>query len=163
VKSVASGSASGLSPAGKPSGCNSWEHFHHQADVGIRGWGATPAAAFAAAAEAMMAVILAAPHRVEPRETATISCRAADLELLFYDWLNELLWEMDASGRVYRRFEVSIAEDREDYSLTAVIAGAPLDRCRHRPVVEVKGATFTALAVRHCDDGSWLAQCVVDV
>ncbi|MBN2232745.1 MAG: archease [Deltaproteobacteria bacterium] len=146
----------------RPEG-NSWEHFHHEADVGIRGWGATPAAAFAAAAEAMMAVILAAPHRVEPRETATISCRAADLELLFYDWLNDLLWEMDTGGRVYRRFEVTIAENREGFSLTAVIVGEPLDRRRHRPVVEVKGATFTALAVRGRDDGSWLAQCVVDV
>ena len=28
----------------------SWEHFAHDADIGIRGWGATPAEAFAQAA-----------------------------------------------------------------------------------------------------------------
>ena len=33
----------------------------------------------------------------------------------------------------------------------------------HRPAVEVKGATFTELAVRQQTDGSWIAQCVVDV
>jgi SHS2 domain-containing protein len=29
--------------------------------------------------------------------------------------------------------------------------------------VEIKGATYTGLAVKRLDDGSWLAQCVVDV
>jgi tRNA nucleotidyltransferase (CCA-adding enzyme) len=34
---------------------------------------------------------------------------------------------------------------------------------QHRPAVEVKGATFTALRVSQRDDGLWLAQTVVDV
>jgi tRNA nucleotidyltransferase (CCA-adding enzyme) len=33
---------------------------------------------------------------------------------------------------------------------------------RHAPAVEVKGATYTALSVRHTD-GGWIAQCIVDV
>ena len=34
---------------------------------------------------------------------------------------------------------------------------------RHQPAVEVKGATYTALRVARRDDGTWVAQCVVDV
>jgi SHS2 domain-containing protein len=34
-----------------------WEHFPHGADVGVRGWGATPAEAFEQAAYALMAVV----------------------------------------------------------------------------------------------------------
>jgi len=41
--------------------------------------------------------------------------------------------------------------------------GEPIDVERHRPTVEIKGATFTELAVRRNSDGFWLAQCVVDV
>ncbi|TAN37490.1 MAG: hypothetical protein EPN23_05740 [Verrucomicrobia bacterium] len=34
-----------------------WEHFEHKADIDIRGWGITPAAAFAPCALALTAVI----------------------------------------------------------------------------------------------------------
>jgi SHS2 domain-containing protein len=34
---------------------------------------------------------------------------------------------------------------------------------KHPPGVEVKGATFTELAVRREEDGTWIAQCIVDV
>jgi SHS2 domain-containing protein len=47
--------------------------------------------------------------------------------------------------------------------LTAKAAGETIDVARHRPAVEPKGATYTALAVAQRGDGSWLAQCVVDV
>ena len=47
--------------------------------------------------------------------------------------------------------------------LQAEIRGESVDRTRHTPAVEIKGATFTELAVRQQADGRWLAQCVVDV
>ena len=37
--------------------CAAWEHFPHDADVGVRGFGATPAEAFAQAALALTAVV----------------------------------------------------------------------------------------------------------
>jgi SHS2 domain-containing protein len=42
-------------------------------------------------------------------------------------------------------------------------SGEPIDIARHQPAVEVKGATLTALKVAEQPDGSWCAQCVVDV
>lgn len=47
--------------------------------------------------------------------------------------------------------------------LTGLGWGEPLDRARHRPAVEIKGATYTELHVRQDADGTWHAQCVVDV
>ena len=41
-----------------------WEHFPHDADVGVRGFGPTPAEAFAQAALALTAVATRA--RIEP-------------------------------------------------------------------------------------------------
>ena len=40
--------------------------------------------------------------------------------------------------------------------------GEGVDAARHRPAVEVKGATYTLLRVAP-DNGGWLAQTVVDV
>ena len=47
--------------------------------------------------------------------------------------------------------------------LRATAWGEPVVVARHRPAVEVKGATYTALCVARQPDGRWLAQTVVDV
>ena len=62
-----------------------WEHFPHEADVGIRGLGPTKECAFEQAALALTAVITD-PHKVEPLQEVQITCEAIDDELLFIDW-----------------------------------------------------------------------------
>jgi SHS2 domain-containing protein len=135
-----------------------WEHFEHGADIGVRGVGRTPAQAFEQAALALTAVI-ADPATVAAGAPVDIACEAPDLELLLADWLNALVYEMQVRGMLFGRFEVSIEGTR----LAARAWGEPVDVARHKPAVEVKGATYTQLAVRRLDDGNWLAQCVVDV
>ena len=135
-----------------------WEHFPHQADIGVRGLGATLEQAFEQAALALTAVI-ADPAVVVPREMIQLSCTAPDTELLLVDWLNVLIYEMATRSMLFSRFEVHLEDDR----LTAQVWGEALETARHRPAVEVKGATYTALKVAQQSDGSWLAQCVVDV
>ena len=136
-----------------------WEHFQHEADIGIRGRGATPASAFEQGAIGLTAVI-ANPDSVKPGRKIRIHCRAPDLELLFADWLNTLIFEMSSRRMLFSRFEVEI----QGNELIAVAWGEPIDRARHQPVVEVKGATYTALSVVPVDGGrSWQAQAVVDV
>ena len=135
-----------------------WEHFSHQADIGVRGFGASLAEAFEQAAMALSAVMVD-PAAVEPQESVRIECDAPDDELLLVDWLNALIYETSARAMVFSAFEVRIAGER----LHGQARGEILDAARHRPAVEVKGATYTELSVRRQPDGSWLAQCVVDV
>ena len=135
-----------------------WEHFPHQADIGVRGLGATLEQAFEQAALALTAVITE-PAEVVPREMIRLSCEAPDAELLLVDWLNTLIYEMATRNMLFSRFEVHLEGSR----LTAQVWGEALEAARHRPAVEVKGATYTALKVAQQPDGGWLAQCVVDV
>jgi SHS2 domain-containing protein len=137
---------------------NRWEHFPHGADIGVRGVGTTKAAAFEMAALAMTAVITE-PACVHGVESVAVSCQAPDDELLLVDWLNALVYEMAVRHMLFSRFHVTIEGER----LEATAWGEAIDRPRHRPAVEVKGATYTALAVRRREDGTWCAQCVVDV
>lgn len=134
-----------------------WAHFSHAADMGIRGWGPTPASAFEQAALAMTAVITD-PGRVRTVTAVTVSCSAPDLELLLVDWLNALVFEMATRHTLFGRFEVAIRDDE----LTATAWGEPVEPARHQPAVEVKGATFTALSVKETEKG-WQAGCVIDV
>lgn len=135
-----------------------WEHFPHQADVGVRGLGATLEQAFEQAALALTAVITD-PVIVAPKEMLELSCMAPDVELLLVDWLNALIYEMATRNMLFSRFEVHL----EDNRLTAKAWGEALEVARHHPAVEIKGATYTALKVAQLPDGGWLAQCVVDV
>ena len=134
-----------------------WEHFPHDADVGVRGFGGTPSQAFEQAALALTAVVTRA--RVEPLSPVEINCKAPDLELLFVDWLNAIIYEMAVRDMLFARFDVRI----EDTGLQATLWGEPVDVARHAPACEPKGATYTALRVALGGDGSWSAACVVDV
>jgi len=135
-----------------------WEHFQHQADIGVRGLGPSIETAFEQAALALTAVIIE-PAKVACIEESRIECEAPDTELLLADWLNALVFRMAVERMLFGRFRVRIEGER----LLASAWGEPLDPARHQPAVEIKGATYTGLRVARSDEGGWLAQCVVDV
>jgi len=134
------------------------ELFPHGADVGVRGIGPTRASAFEQAAHALMLAIsdsagIASQHLVE------VTCEAPNDAFLLLDWLNSLIYEMAVQRLIFGRFAVSI----DGHRLHGRAWGEPIDRVRHRPTVEPKGATLTALKVEAQEDGAWVAQCIVDV
>jgi len=135
-----------------------WEHFEHGADVGVRGIGEGPSGAFAQAALALTAVVVD-PATVADHDPVAIECTAPDLELLLVDWLNAIVYEMATRRMVFSRYSVAITGGH----LSGTAWGEPIDAARHDVVVEVKGATLTALRVAALDDRAWVAECVVDV
>jgi len=134
-----------------------WEHFPHDADVGVRGFGATAAEAFEQAAQALTAVVT--QTAVKPKIRVEVTCEAPDLELLFAEWLNAVIYEMAVRGMLFGRFAVRIEGTR----LAGTLWGEPVDVERHAPACEPKGATYTALKVAADNNGVWSAACVVDV
>ena len=136
----------------------SWEHFKHGADIGIRGCGNSRPEAFNEAALALTAVIVD-PAAIRADTPIAIRCEAPDDELLLIDWLNALIYEMATRQMLFGCFEVALA----GHALVARAWGEAVDRERHQPTVEIKGATYTELRVEQRGDGTWVAQCVVDV
>lgn len=134
-----------------------WEHFEHQADIGVRGTGNTQASAFEQAALAMSAIITEL-SLINPSEKVTIVCQETDPELLLVDWLNALIFKMSTRHMLFGRFEVYINNGQ----LKATAWGEAVNIERHQPAVEIKGATYTELAV-YKSQKQWTAQCVVDV
>lgn len=134
-----------------------WQHYEHEADIGVRGTGPTLAAAFEQVALALTAVITE-PGLVKSSQAISIECSNDDPELLLVCWLNELVYEMSTRNMLFGDYQVSI----DDGHLTATARGEPVDRQRHQPAVEIKGATLTTLRVIK-ENGHWMAQTVVDV
>lgn len=135
-----------------------FETFTHDADIGVRGYGPTRESAFEQAALALTSVITDV-DKVVDKDGVEISCAAPDDELLLMDWLNSVVYEMATRGMLFSRFRIEMRDGR----LWGWAFGEPVDVDKHQPAVEVKGATLTALSVHQKDDGTWVAQCVVDV
>jgi SHS2 domain-containing protein len=135
-----------------------WEHFSHGADIGVRGIGGSSSEAFEQAALAMTSVVTDL-GLVVPDQRIELDCDAPDQELLLVEWLNSLIYEMATRKMLFSRFEVQL----EGTSLHGSAWGERVDREKHQPAVEIKGATYTELKVQQEVDGSWCAQCVVDV
>ena len=134
-----------------------WEHFEHEADIGVRGIGNSLEEAYEQAAYAMMAVITD-PATIEALDMIEIECQETDRELLLVDWLNALIYEIATRHMLFSRFQVTVNPS----GIKASAWGEAIDVAKHQPAVELKGATFTELSVNQSDD-HWIAQCVVDV
>jgi len=135
-----------------------WEHFEHQADIGIRGYGSTLQEAFAQAALAMSSVVTEL-DKIGNKECINIECDAPEYDLLFVDWLNEIIYAMATRRMLYCDFNVQI----HNHHLQAKICGETANQKKHQPAVEIKGATFTELKVYKNEDDEWVAQAIVDV
>ena len=135
-----------------------WEHFEVEADVGVRGWGGSRAAAVAQATLGVFA-LLVEPAEVEPREIREVRAQAEGPEALLVAWIDECLYVHDIEGFVVREVEMTVCTDTLAHGL---LRGEPLDPARHRVGTVVKGATYhtVALGLR---DGIHEARIIVDV
>lgn len=135
-----------------------WEHFEHDADIGLRATAASRERVFELMGEALTALV-ADPATVRAVDTVNVNCDAPEDALLLVDWLNVLIYEMATRRMLFCRWHVEL----DGCTLSAQVQGEIVERNRHRPVVEVKGATYTALSFEKDDSGNWRAQCIVDV
>ncbi len=136
---------------------NTWETFAHDADIGIRGRGKSLEEAFSHAALALTSVITN-PLNVTRQAQVKIQCQELDIELLFLDFINALIFEMDTKRMIFGNRQVKI----DGSQLEVLAQGEIIDVLKHDPAVEVKGATLTELKV-YKEQELWCAQCIVDV
>ena len=134
-----------------------WEHFPHAANVGVRGFGATVEEAFEQGALALTAIVTAT--KIAEGETVQVKCQAPDLDRLYSEWLNLIIYEMRVRKMVFARFAVRIRGNH----LTGTMWGEPFDVAHHAPACEPKGVSYTALKVAQDATGAWSAACVIDV
>jgi len=134
-----------------------WEHFAHQADIGIRAIAESLNSAFEEAALALTAIVTE-PNNVAKIESVKIECSAENNELLLVNWLNSVIYETAVRKMLFSRFEVRI----ENLKVSATIWGEKINQQKHSPAVEPKAVTYNQLSVKN-ENGKWTVQCVIDV
>jgi SHS2 domain-containing protein len=140
----------------------SYEYLDHQADIGIRGIGATPEEAMSQGAQAMLA-LMADLESIAGRQEFVQRCTAPDIAALFVEWLNELLYQREVNDVLFASAHVRrLQQGQEGWTLEGVACGEPLDAGRHEVHSEVKAATYSGL--NYCAaPGRYAIQCLLDV
>lgn len=93
-----------------------WELFSHKADMGIRGIGPTFDKAFEQAGLALTGVMID-PAQVHEIKHIKVTCRAPNRDALFYDWINELIFQMSTLNMIFSRYKVTILNEKNEFSL----------------------------------------------
>lgn len=136
-----------------------YEFFEHTADLGIRIRSESLTGLYSEAGMALTQVILENPESIRCQQLHTVVICQPGLDLLLFDWLNELLYLFETKRLIFSRFNISITGD----TLQAEIEGEPWDELRHHLDHEVKAITYHELCVRQQPDGNWLAEVIVDI
>lgn len=132
------------------------------ADVAFEATGSTMEEAFASAAEATLQVMVDEPWRVEGRERMEVRLANSALDMLLYDFLNELIYLKDAQRLLLKVESLLISKAEDGYGLTGVLTGEALDPGRHPLSADVKAVTLYRLSMEE-RDGVWKATAVLDI
>ena len=132
------------------------------ADIAFEATGRDLPELFTAAADATMNVMIDNLEAIEPRETRRLELKNDGIDMLLFDFLQELIYFKDADRLLLRIREVQIDEKDDAYSLNATAAGESLDPARHRQRADVKAVTLHDFRVEKSDDG-WKANVLLDI
>jgi SHS2 domain-containing protein len=132
------------------------------ADIAFEATGRDLAELFGAATDATMNVMIDNLDAIEPRETRQIELSSDEIDMLLFDFLQELIYFKDARRLLLRVREARIEERDGDYLLKAETAGETLDAARHHQRADVKAVTLHGFSVRKENDG-WKARVLLDI
>jgi len=132
------------------------------ADIAFEAVGRDLPELFRDAADATMNVMIDNLDAIEPRETRNIELSNEKIDMLLFDFLQELIYFKDAERLLLRTREVRIDERDQKCFLKAEAAGEPLDAARHHQRADVKAVTLHDFSVEK-EDGGWKARVLLDI
>ena len=132
------------------------------ADIAFEATGRDLAELFTAAADATMNVMIDNLDAIKARETRQIELTNDNVEMLLFDFLQELIYFKDAGRLLLRVSEARIDQKGDTYVLKAKAAGEQLDASRHHQRADVKAVTLHGFSVRKHDAG-WEARVLLDI
>ncbi|HEU4341682.1 MAG TPA: archease [Candidatus Binatia bacterium] len=137
---------------------SSYRQIEHTADLGVEVTAPDLAGLFAAAGEALYALIVD-PETIESRDVETVTATGNGPEELLHGWLCELLALFNIKSFIGKRCEVVRISENQ---IEGKIGGEQLNLERHRFHTEIKGVTYHDFKIWE-EAGSWHARIIFDV
>ncbi|WP_298269576.1 archease [Geobacter sp.] len=132
------------------------------ADVAFEAWGASLEEMFAAAADALANVMVADLSSITTVHRVPMDLEHEAVDLLLFDFLQELVFLKDARRLLLRVPNPSISRAGEALILHAVAEGEEIDPQRHDLLVDVKAVTLHRFEVVQ-RDAAWYATVILDI
>ena len=132
------------------------------ADIAFEATGRDLPELFTDAADATTNVMIDNLGAIEPRETRQIELSNDKIDMLLFDFLQELIYFKDAERLLLRVRDAQIDEKNEKYFLKAEAGGETLDAARHHQRADVKAVTLHNFSVEK-ENGGWKATVLLDI
>jgi len=132
------------------------------ADIAFEATGRDLPELFSDAADATTNVMIDNIEAIQARETRQIKVSNDKLDMLLFDFLQELIFLKDAERLLLRIQEVQIDHRDKMYIVKATAGGETLDAERHHQRADVKAVTLHNFVVEQTDDG-WKARVLLDI
>lgn len=139
--------------------------LEHTADAMFEAYGRDLNELFQNAALALQ-TIQVDPKTVTPKEKQTITLEKTQIDMLLFDFLQELIYLKDATETIFSKFKVNIKETKTKdnllYILTADCFGEKINRKKHDLDRDAKAVTLHKFEVKK-EDGQWIARVIIDI
>ena len=132
------------------------------ADIAFEATGRDLSELFTDAADATTNVMVDNLDAIEPRETRRIELSNDKIDMLLFDFLQELIYLKDAERLLLRVRDAQIDKKEGKYFLKAEAAGETLDAARHHQRADVKAVTLHNFSVEK-ENGGWKATVLLDI
>jgi SHS2 domain-containing protein len=132
------------------------------ADIAFRAWGDDLEEVFKASGDAVINTMIDNLDAIALTETRTFQLENDELDLLFFNFLQEFVYYKDSELLLLRTQQVEIDRTESVYHLQALTQGERLDCDRHHQRVDVKAVTLHQFQLEKTDRG-WMAQVILDI
>ncbi len=132
------------------------------ADIAFRAWGKDLEELFIAAGDATTNTMIDNLDAIAPNETRPFSLENDELDMLLFNFLQELIYYKDSEQLLLRAQQVQISQENNMHQLKAVTAGEPLDPDKHEQRVDVKAVTLHRFQLQKTANG-WETFVILDI
>jgi len=135
-----------------------YQIFDHPSDLGVAVKAENVTQLFENAAKVLFH-LMTDLNKIKPNITREIKVQAPDKELLFRDWLGELLAIFHTDEYVFNSFNIKKLTENK---LAASISGDKYNEKQHRIKREIKAVTYHELRIK-CDQKGCQARFILDI
>lgn len=132
------------------------------ADVAFEAQGKTLDEVFESSGFALTNAMIKDLSKIEQRAEKSFEVEAEDVEMLLFNFLQELIFYKDAERLLFNKFDLDIVQKEDGWLLSARAYGEEIDREKHELLADVKAVALHNFKVEETEKG-WRASVIVDV
>ncbi len=132
------------------------------ADVAFEAEGKTPEELFESSGFALTNAMIKDLGQLEQRVEKSFEVEAEDVEMLLFNFLQELIFYKDAERLLFNKFELDIEQKEDRWLLSVKAYGEEIDREKHELLADAKAVALHNFKVEETAKG-WMAMVIVDV